>query len=104
MQVLWRMRKCKQCSISLKKLHAKEYKDWFYCSHKCIEASLQALGFDGAVHAVHQYFGPQHPVTKQIQKMRKELKSLRKTADLDNHEAIQEKYWLKNLRKAEKCL
>lgn len=48
-----------------------------YCSLKCLKRQYRGLAHSGAVHLVHQTFGPDHPVTKQIQEMYSELVNVR---------------------------
>lgn len=110
---LWYSKKCKHCNESIDELYLyspplKRYNGNTYCSQECLQKNLQALGFDGAVHAVHQKFGPDHPVTKQIQMMRRELKRYRKEyscslyrQDAEDHRS---RNFYKNLRLSEKCL
>jgi transcriptional regulator NrdR family protein len=108
----WKRRKCRHCNKLLTEekieyediVTIKEYDHKRYCNHKCLKADLQSLGFDGAVHAVHQKFGTDHPVTRQIQSMRSELKNLRKVTDWDDHKLIEDEWFYRNLKKAEKCL
>lgn len=59
-----------------KELRQRDIEDW------------QNIGFDKAVHEVHQKFGPEHPVTKRIQEMRKELATYRKHCDFDDRRYI----------------
>lgn len=61
-----------------------ELNNQIYCSLKCLQDQYQGLGFQGAIHQVHQKFGPDHPVTRQIQFMRQELAWYRKREDLDD--------------------
>lgn len=75
-----------------------------YCSQLCLENHLQSLRYPGAVHHVHQTFGPEHPVTKQIQAMYQELKQSRKDLDPEQRRKRGQYYFDKYLRKIEKCL
>ena len=83
-------------------------KDKFYCSHECLRNGYSSLGYDGAIHKVHQTFGPNHPVTIQIKQMRAELANFRK--DTDYHDRVgrgynyEEKNHLKLCHDSEKCL
>ena len=112
---VWNRRKCHHCNKLLDQVKI-EYEDIItikaynhkrYCNHKCLKADLRSLGFDGAVHAVHQKFGPDHPVTKQIQMMRKALKDLRRGSCPEYElyrQDCQSRNFYKNLRESEKCL
>lgn len=80
----------------------------FYCSHECLDKQYSNLGYKGALHFVHQQFGPNHPVTKQIQKMKIELSSFKKDTDYEDRACVG---WIKaaenearNARLSEKCL
>jgi hypothetical protein len=53
-----------------------------YCSLICLKKQYRSLSYEGATHLVHQAFGPEHPVTKQIKKMKEELSSLKKEIDM----------------------
>jgi hypothetical protein len=79
-----------------------------YCSKACLDKQYQGLGIDGAVHLIHQTFGPTHPVTKQIQKMRVELADLRKDTDYLDKVGRGHEHEDKNFKKlchmTEKCL
>ncbi len=79
-----------------------------YCSFTCLKKQYSSLNYDGSVHLVHQYFGPEHPVSIQITKMRKELAEFRRDTDyLDRigrgfeHE---DENFKKLLKRSEKCL
>lgn len=75
-----------------------------YCSQLCLENHLQSLRYPGAVHHVHQTFGPDHPVTKQIQKMYEELKLYHRSVDVDRRRLRGKFYFEKYLEKSNKCL
>lgn len=49
---------------------------------------LKNCGYKTAVHEVHQKFGPEHPVTKKIQEMHKELTTHRKHLDYEDRKYI----------------
>jgi hypothetical protein len=89
-----RMTRCcanPQCCIAMPYVDPKKIKEAngrVYCSLKCLRDQYATLSYDGAIHLVHQKFGPDHPVTKQIQKMRKELADFRKKVDLDDRKYI----------------
>lgn len=59
----------------------KEFNGRKYCSHLCLKDQFKGLREEGAIHFVHQSFGPDHPVTEQIQKMRSQLAEFRKDTD-----------------------
>jgi hypothetical protein len=86
----------------------KELKNRYYCSHECLENQYKSLGFDGAIHLVHQKFGSLHPVTKKIQEMREELATLRKDTDYDERATKgrikEEQNFARLLKTSEKCL
>lgn len=76
---------CTHCSTDLQYVpfeKIKVFKRKKYCSQQCLNDHYKTLGYPGAVHHVHQMFGPEHPVTKQIQKMHAELKQKNRALDL----------------------
>jgi hypothetical protein len=79
-----------------------------YCSQKCLQANKASLSYRGTVHAIHQEFGPNHPVTKQVQMMRREIKCYRKLLDIEGKRKrgeIHEEINFKRLcHLTEKCL
>ena len=79
-----------------------------YCSLDCLKKQYSSLSFEGAIHLVHQVFGPEHPVTKVIQKMRHQHKINNKFIDAENRRIIGKNYEDANFKRlchmTEKCL
>lgn len=79
-----------------------------YCSDKCLKEHTASMSYDGAIHHVHQKFGPNHPVTLQIQQMRREIKGFRKLLDIEGKRKRGEIHEDKNFQRlchmTEKCL
>lgn len=79
-----------------------------YCSFECLEKQYSSLSFDGAIHIIHQTFGPMHPVTKQIKKLRYQHKNNNKFIDAENRKTIGKHWEDKNFARlchmSEKCL
>lgn len=99
------------CRIALSYVNSNKHqvlKDRRYCSLKCLQKQYFSLSYNGAIHLIHQSFGPDHPVVKQIQLMRKELAELRKDTDYLDKMARgyehQDKNFIKLIKGSEKCL
>jgi len=99
------------CRVDLQYTNPNKFQvlnDRRYCSLDCLKKQYRSLGIDGAVHLVHQVFGPEHPVTAQIQKMRFELKVLREHADLEDRKYMGKIKAMENhfklCKASEKCL
>ena len=79
-----------------------------YCSIDCLKKQYSSLGFSGALHIIHQTFGPEHPVTKTIQRLRDHHRILHKVLDPQLRVKRGQKWEDKNFRKlchmTEKCL
>lgn len=98
---------CAHCSTDLAYIHfdtVKVFKRRKYCSQDCLNKHYNSLSYKTAVHHVHQDFGPDHPVTKQIQKMHEELKEYRRGEDKKRKRLRGIVYFHKHLKRAEKCL
>lgn len=79
-----------------------------YCSLKCLKKQYNSLGFKGAIHIIHQTFGPDHPVTKVIQELRDQHKKYNKEIDAENKVLIGALWENENFeklnKKSDKCL
>ncbi len=96
---------CAHCRVIVRHWgQAKMENRRWYCSQQCLVDHYKSLSYPGAVHKVHQMFGPEHPVTKQIQKMHEELKLYHRIVDVDRRRLRGKYYFEKYLEKSNKCL
>lgn len=99
------------CRIALAYTNPEKHQvlnDRRYCSFKCLKKQYNGLSFKGAIHIIHQIFGPDHPVTKIIQELRRQHKNDKKFIDAENRRIDGQHWETKNFNKlikdSEKCL
>ena len=99
------------CRVALQYTNPKKHQvlnDRRYCSLGCLKKQYKSLSYDGAIHLVHQVFGPEHPVTEQIKRLRQNHKELNKILDGEDRAYIGAIYMAQNFEKllkdSSKCL
>ena len=78
-----RKKVCDHCRVDLNYYiyatgQIKELGKLSFCSHRCLKAHTYNFGYNAARKYVHNFFGPDSNVTKQIEAMHKELKEVKK--------------------------